>query len=302
MFKVTGKNTEIRECVLTCREFNEKYNYKLPKNVSTLMFMKLGSTGPIEVENEAEVKIIDCSIYWIVKGKPYVKHIPFAWIFGNVSYFSEIDPIASAESDFYSSLFGRLYEIFTKNYEYISKNVRLEVLNFYIELINCVKNEFKKSLVDTQTDEYTFQRLLNKYKFFLHPGAMMIESQPKLSGEVTRKPDFHIQLNENEHYYVEIEPPFYKPFNGVKQSQRLKEALSQVIEWKKILDSQAREGKNTHYLILIGHSTDLTEEEKEALKAFNESHKDLIVKTWDLILSNINGFQQKVQEAICNNK
>ncbi|MGB9831645.1 MAG: hypothetical protein ACPLSP_06205 [Fervidicoccus fontis] len=45
MFKVTGKNTEIRECVLTCREFNEKY-----ERINFLVVQRLYNLGGAEVE------------------------------------------------------------------------------------------------------------------------------------------------------------------------------------------------------------------------------------------------------------
>jgi hypothetical protein len=150
-----------------------------------------------------------------------------------------------------------------------------------------LRKNLKKELATTQADEAVFQQLLKSYKFFLYPEAILIVSQPILYGKVTKKPDFYIRVSKKEHIYVEIEPPFYKPFEGSKQSSRLKEALRQIAEWKKILIQQAPLGESIHYVIIIGRLADLSEEEIEALQAFNRTQEDLVVVTWDWILKNI---------------
>ena len=299
MFRISGSNTEIRGGILTCKDFVEKYGHQLPKGVTTLTFSKPGITGPFEVGKEAEVKIINCSIYWMVGNRRYVKPIHFAWLFGNASYLNEIDPFLHAESDFYSSLFGRLYEIITRGYEErVDKNTRSKVLQIYIKLIERVANDFKKQLAITQADEYVFQQLLIKYKFFLHPGAMLIEGQPMLRGRVLRKPDFHVQVSENEHIYVEIEPPFCKPFEETKLSARLKGALKQVSEWKEILIQQVAGRENIRYQIIMGLLDDLNKEEKETLQAFNKAQEDLTLVTWDWVLENIDKIKREMMSKL----
>jgi hypothetical protein len=289
MFRISGSSTELRRLILTCKDFVEKYEYKykIPKGATTLIFSKPGITGPIEIK-EGEVKIVDCSIYWVVGNKPYVKHIPFAWLFSNSSYLNKIDPFIHSESDFYSSLFGRLYEIITRGYEEpVDENTKLKVLQVYMKLIERIEEEFKKELATTRADEAIFQQLLKRYKFFLYPEAILIVNQPILYGKVAKKPDFYIQVGEEEHIYVEIEPPFYKPFEGSEQSSRLKGALKQIAEWKKILIQQAPLGGSIHYMIIIGRLADLNKEEIEALQDFNKAQEDLMVVTWDWILRNV---------------
>jgi len=299
MFRISGSNTEIRGGILTCKDFVEKFGHQLPKRATTLTFSKPGVTGPIEIGKEAEVKIINCGIYWMVGNRRYVKPIPFAWLFGNASYLNEIDPFLHSESDFYSSLFGRLYEIITRGYEErVDKNTQLKVLEIYIKLIERVENEFKTQLAITQADEYVFQQLLIKYKFFLHPGAMLIEGQPTLRGRVFRKPDFHVQVSENEHIYVEIEPPFCKPFEESELSSRLRGALKQVSEWKDILIQQVAGRENIRYLIIIGLLDDLIKEEKESLQAFNKAQEDLTVVTWDWVLESIDKIKRRMMSKL----
>jgi hypothetical protein len=294
MFRISGSGTELRRLILTCKDFVEKYRYKIPKGATTLIFSKSSIIGPIEIE-EGEMKIIDCSIYWAVENKPYVKHIPFAWLFSNSNYLNKVDPFIHSESDFYSSLFGRLYEIITQGYkEPMNENTKLKVLQVYMKLIERIEEEFKKELATTHADEVVFQQLLKRYKFFMCPEAVLIVSQPVLHGKVIKKPDFYIQVGEKEHIYVEIEPPFYKPFEGSTYSSRLKEALKQIAEWKKILIQQAPPGESIHYMIIIGRLDDLNKEEMEALQAFNKAQEDLAVVTWDRILKNVDKIKHEM--------
>lgn len=297
LLRFNGIRSELRGGILTCKGFVEKCGYMLPRGVSTLTFSKSGFIGPIEIGEEAEAKIINCGIYWVVRKKRFVKTIPFAWLFGNSSCLSRIEPFIDSESDFYSSLFGRLYEIITRGYdEPVDKGIRLKVLKTYTKLIEKVETELKKQFFTTQADELAFQYTMTKYKFFLHPGAALIESQPILRGKVSRKPDYHIQTRESEHIYVEIEPPFCKPFEKSRLTSRLEGALKQISEWKEILNEQVVKGESIRYIIIIGLLDDLDEEEQEILQTFNETLKDLVVVTWDWILDNIDKIKRGINK------
>jgi len=237
----------------------------------------------------------------MLRKKRYAKYIPFAWLFGNLDYINRIDPFLQAESNFYSSLFGRLYEIITQSYEKLTnENIRSRILKFYKELIERVESEFKKELSITQADEAVFQQLLTKYMFFLYPRAVLIESQPMLTSreKVLRRPDFHIQPTESEHIYVEIEPPFCKPFYGSTPSSRLREALNQIAEWKEILTEQTAGERGIHYMIIIGRLNDLNKEEKDALQDFNKNQENLRVVTWNWILKNVDKIKCEVMSAL----
>jgi hypothetical protein len=301
LFNIMGGGAEFINLIFTCKDFVEKYEHELPKG-AILNFSRTGIIGPIEIGENAEVKIINCSIYWMIGNRRYVKHIPFAWLFGNIGYINRINPFLHAESDFYSSLFGALYEIITSGYEkFFDKDLRIRVLDFYKNLLEKVEEEFRKELSQTQADEAVFQQLLTRYKFFLYPGALLIESQPHLYGKtLKRRLDFHIQISGKEHIYVEIEPPFYKPFEGLKPSRRLKEALNQVEEWKTILNQPAI--KENRYMIIIGRLIDLNKDEKEMLYAFNKKHKDMVLVTWDIFLENIDKLKREIDRIKSGNK
>jgi hypothetical protein len=299
-FNIMGGGAKFVNFIFTCKDFVEKYEQELPKGV--IINISSCVEGPIEIGENAEVKIINCSIYWMIGNRRYVKHIPFAWLFGNIGYINRINPFLHAESDFYSSLFGALYEIITSGYEkFFDKDLQIRVLDFYKNLLEKVEEEFRKELSRTQADEAVFQQLLTRYKFFLYQGALLIESQPHLYGKtLKRRPDFHIQISGKEHIYVEIEPPFYKPFEGLKPSRRLKEALNQVEEWKTILNQPAI--KENRYMIIIGRLIDLNEDEKEMLHAFNKEHKDMVLVTWDIFLENIDKLKREIDRIKSGNK
>ena len=295
MIRLNGTNSILSGGVLTCNDFKEKHGYMLPKNTATLNFTAPGLTGPIEIGKEAEVKIIDCGIYWIVKKKRFTKTISFAWLFGNRERLTGIDPILHSESDFYSYLFHKLYEIITFGYRKpVDMNARSKVLSLYQNLISNVEAEFRKQIFSTNADEQVLQRLLVKYKFFLYPKAISIESQPVLRGMLTRRPDFHIQKNETEHIYVEIEPPFFKSFKKCKKTSRLKGALKQVSDWKKILNVKANE-QIVRYIIIIGLLDDFSKEERKALHEFNKVQTDTVVITWDYVLNNIIEVKRRIE-------
>jgi len=255
MIALNGHDSELRGGVLTCKDFAERYGHELPKNATVLTFGRIGSIGPFQIGEEAEVKITDASIYWMIRNKRFVKHIRFAWVFGSNIRFDKIDPFLHADSHFYSSLFGNLHQIITHGYqEKVDKDTRSKVLDTFTRLIERIYNEFKNELVTTRGDEQVFQQLLIKYKFFLSPDALSIEGQPSLNGKELRKPDFRIVTHEAKSIYVEIEPPFYKPFDGSKASARLKGALKQVTEWKDILSHQSAETGKNSYLIIMDFS------------------------------------------------
>jgi hypothetical protein len=299
MFKLQGHDSEISGLNLTCKAFKEHYEQQIPKNVSTFNFNKTGSIGPFEITEDTEVKITDVHIYWMIGRRRFVKFISFAWAFGSNIQFEKIDPVLHADSHFYSSLFGNLYQIITKGYkEKVDKTTRLKVFKTFEQLVGRIYTEVKNELAITKTDEQEFQRLIIRYKFFLSPGALSIKGQPILSGRELRKPVFRIETRSGKIIYIEIEPPFCKPFEGVKVSRRLKGALKQVSDWKDILSQKVSKKEGISYLIIIGLLDDLDEVEKRRLKEINQTQKDLSVVTWDWVLDRINEERNMIRRQI----
>ena len=84
MLRIDGHGTKIHGLVFTCKDFVQKYEHILPKGKSVFNFYSCEDTSPIELGTEAECKIVDCWIFWIIRGRRYVKQINFAWLFGNM--------------------------------------------------------------------------------------------------------------------------------------------------------------------------------------------------------------------------
>jgi hypothetical protein len=294
MLIINGRHTSMTRLNLTCKEFSDAFSHKLPKGLTVLSFDKTGDVGPIEVGADAEAKIIDCGIYWSVKGNPFVKHVPFAWLFGNKDLLSDMDPIAIADSDFYSSLFGKLQYILTRGYEVWDSNIRTRLREFYDEMLDRVEGELKRSFSISKGDEQTFQSTLEKYRFFLYPAATCIESQVQINGY---KADFRVTVGQSTYIYVEIEPPYCKPFNGRNASGRLRAALQQVNDWRNVLvHNNGCSDKRVKFMVLIGLLEDLDEDEKRSLNQFDASEEQVTVCTYDYII-NVRTLRRLSKEA-----
>ena len=298
MLFLSGHDSEVRGGVFTCRGFAEQYGSQLPRNASVLTFDKPGSIGPFQIGEECEVKLTDISIYWLLGKKRLVKRIPFAWVFGGKLDLTKVNPIIHVESHFYSSLFGSIYQIATHGYtKAIDKDTYSKVFETFTVFVERIFAEFKQTLNTTKNDEQMFQQLLTRYKFFLSPGALSIEGQPVLNGTVSRKPDFCIKNAIGKTIYVEIEPPFCKPFEDSKMSLRLNSALKQISEWREILSGNGS-AENITYLIIIGLFDDLNTDEKSLLEALNRTQKDLTIVTWDWLLHNISEVKEFVTKKL----
>lgn len=295
----SGGDSQLENLVFTNSLFKKRYHKELPNNASVLEFSAPGNTGPIQVTKDGRVKVINCSIFWSKSNnQKFVKHIPFAWIFGNEKFIHEIDSFIQSESDFYSSIFGRLWEIVSDGYRKFDNDTKMKVYAYYLKLLEEIENEVRMQLLITQGDEHIFQKLTTRYKFFLLPKAKLIESQPVLSSEIQRKPDFFIVDANDESIYLEIEPPFYKPFIGSKRSARLKMALAQIDEWRMIFSKDSSDKTKKRFIIMIGLSSNLSVEEKNSLEEFNKTQKDLQLATWDYLLDNIARTRKQMNNSL----
>jgi Domain of unknown function (DUF4263) len=208
-----------------------------------------------------------------------------------------INPIVYAEEDFFDILLGKLQKIVSTEFRIEDRNTYIKVIKFYIRLIEKIENEVSESIIVTESDEQVFQRLLNKYKYFLNPAAKSIKGQYIIKGQIitAKKPDFRIDLGMEE-IYVEIEPPFYKPFENQRISASLQGALNQISDWKQINSNMT--SKSIRYIIVIGLNLRLKKEEQDNLEQFNKAQSDLEVVTWDWILENIKHVKEELKKRL----
>jgi hypothetical protein len=245
----------------------------------------------------SDIRFIDFKISGIIKeNKSFVKNIPFAWVVER-SMVDSINPIVYAEEDFYDILLGRLQKIVSTEFRFEDRNSYIKVIKFYIALIEKIENEVSERIIITESDEQVFQQLLNKYKYFLNPAAKSIKGQYIIKGQIitSRKPNFRIDLGVEE-IHVEIEPPFYKPFENERISLRLQGALNQISDWKQTNSNMT--SKSIRYIIVIGLNPRLKKEEQDNLEQFNKAQSDLEVVTWDWILENIKHLKEELKKRL----
>jgi hypothetical protein len=284
LFLIQGRNTVLKGLVLTHADFVSRFRQKVPDG-TVLNFGLSGDVGPINIGQEADAKLVDVLICWLVDGKPFIKDIPFAWLMGNAGLLNENDPSATADSDFYSSLFSSIQYVITSGYEKLGPDTKRKTYEVYSAFLTRVERELKNSFRLTAADERTFHQLLEKYRFFMYPQAISIESEVSIDGY---KADFCIRIDSHDIVFVEIEPPQCKPFIASSASARLEGALQQVRSWKEVNENKEDFGdKRVNYWILIGLLEDMTEGEKTSLERFNKGAADTTIRTYDQIIGNV---------------
>lgn len=286
---IQGRNTVLRDIVLTHADFASRFPHKLPDG-SVLNFGMSGNIGPMEVAEEADVKLVDVRVCWLIDGKPFVKDIPFAWLLGKADLLDRGDASAIAEGDFYTSLFSSVQYLVTQGYKKLGPDTKRKALELYSALLSRVEEQLRNSFRLTGADERTFHQVLEKYRFFICPQATSIESEVTIDNH---RVDFLVRVGSHDIILLEIEPAHSKPFIGCSSSSRLEGALQQVTSWKE--GSKKREeflGKHVSFWILIGLLEDMTEDEKTCLERFNRDTRDVAILTYDHMIQSVQSTRQ----------
>lgn len=214
-----------------------------------------------------------------------MKHIPFAWVLGNADLLDEDDPSVTADSDFYLSLFGSVHYLVTQGHEKLGPDTKRKVFEVYSEFLSRIEEDLAASFRLTEADERTFHQLLERYRFFICPQAISIESEVPIGNY---RADFCIRSAIDEITLVEIEPPHSKPFIDCSASVRLQGALGQVRKWKEASEKKVEFfGKHVTFWVLIGLLEDMTEDEKACLERFNRDTRDAAILTYDHMIENV---------------
>ena len=289
LLSIQGRDTVLRGLVFTNADFAARFPHKIPDR-DVLPFGPSGDVGPIEVAEEADVKLVDVSVCWLVDGKPSVKHIPFAWLLGKADLLDDDDPSVTADSDFYLSLFGSVHYLVTQGHEKLGPDTKRKVFEVYSEFLSRIEKDLAASFRLTETDERTFHQVLERYRFFICPQAVSIESEVPIGNY---RADFLIRSGIDEITLVEIEPAHSKPFTGRSASVRLQGALGQVANWKEASEKKAEFfGKHVTFWVLIGLLEDMTEDERACLQMFNRDTRDVAILTYDHIVQNVQSTRQ----------
>jgi hypothetical protein len=281
---IKGRHTVLRGLVFTNADFAARFPHKIPDR-DVFPFGPSDDEGPIEVAEEADVKLVDVDVCLILHGRPFVKHIPFAWLLGKADLLDDDDPSVTADSDFYLSLFGSVHYLVTRGHEKLGPDTKRKVIEVYSGFLSRIEKDLAASFRLTEADERTFHQLLERYRFFICPQAMSIESEVPIGNY---RADFCIRSGIDEITLVEIEPSHSKPFIGCSPSARLQGALGQVRMWKEASEKKVEFfGKRVIFWVLIGLLEDMTEDEKACLERFNRDTTDAAILTYDHIIENV---------------
>ena len=286
---IQGRNTVLRGLVFADATFVSRFSHKIPDR-DIWPFGPSSDVGPIEVAEEADVKLVDVSVCLVVHGKPCVKHIPFAWLLGKADLLNDSDPSVAADSDFYLSLFGSVHYLVTQGHEKLSPETKRRVFEVYSRFLSRIEEDLAASFRLTEADERTFHQLLERYRFFICPQAMSIESEVPIGNY---RADFLIRSGIDEITLIEIEPAHLKPFTDHSASVRLQGALGQVANWKDVSEKKVEFfGKHVTFWVLIGLLEDMTEDEKACLERFNRDTRDVAILTYDHMIQNVQSTRQ----------
>lgn len=69
-------------------------------------------------------------------------------------------------------------------------------------------------------------------------------------------------------------------------------------EWKTIILKNNSDKAKKKFLVMIGLSSNLSDEEKESLVEFNKSQKDILLVTWNYLLDNIIGMREQMNNIL----
>lgn len=148
-----------------------------------------------------------------------------------------------------------------------------------------------KILVDSFEEEPKYQDFLKRTPNILNPNVKQSFPKFPLAGELI--PDFLLILHDSTHIFVEIEKPAKKIFNkDGTESSVYRSAFKQVrafVTWAgDELDHLRKRmcpninNNNIRGMLVIGHSRDLTEDNKKALERINYEYRGLYeIKTFD---------------------
>ena len=148
-----------------------------------------------------------------------------------------------------------------------------------------------KILVDSFEEEPKYQDFLKRTPNILNPNVKQSFQKFPLGGEFI--PDFLLILHDSTHIFVEIEKPAKRIFNkDGTESSVYRSAFKQVrafVTWAgNELDYLRKRmcpninTNNIRGMLVIGHSRDLTEDNKKALERINYEYRGLYeIKTFD---------------------
>jgi hypothetical protein len=166
-----------------------------------------------------------------------------------------------------------------------------------------VLGRFEQLTIDARDDEPSWQQFLEESPQLLDPAVAEVWSRPDLSG--VREPDFVVRRMDNSYMVVEIETPGKPIMTRANQlSAVATQAVGQATTYRSFLIERfplaAKHFPNfsaPDCLVVIGIESELTVEQREALRRDNDSRMGLRVVGFDWLASRASTIAANVVRA-----
>jgi len=211
--------------------------------------------------------------------------------------------------------FGQLSTInVTKHLEKIDKLEASRIRDFILSRYSSLIEEYK-DLVNSDAEEPKFQGFFQRNPTFLEPRVIDVFPQESFGGESV--PDFVMVLQGESYLVVEVEKPKHRLFTKKgDRTHELSHAQQQIVDYLKWVNEEKDflrkrrcpniSADNTRGLVIIGKSSNLTDDELKKLEGINASVRSWYeIKTFDRILaeneallSNLRRMAEGVEESI----
>ncbi|MGD9968915.1 MAG: Shedu immune nuclease family protein [Sulfuricurvum sp.] len=160
------------------------------------------------------------------------------------------------------------------------------------------------SLIDEQTNEEKYQLYFEQHPVLVDPLAMSIIDKQKLGTEYIT--DFVVETLKGDYILVEIEKPQDKIFTQAGDfSSSFSHAFGQVLDFIEWVESNIAYAQTKlpgitapRGLLVIGRSTDLTNQMRKKLRRFNRNSNSIEVLTYDDVLSRAESLYNNIKKKI----
>ena len=160
-----------------------------------------------------------------------------------------------------------------------------------VELLAQKVSQFR-DLLTTHTREEDIQSFLKENPFFLKPASEVIPKQKLGEDFVTDFVLLNILDQGPSYTLVEIEKASHKVLTKDKLlAEPVNRAMKQTRDWdvwleknKAYIQGKLRGFETPQYLVVIGRSNELNDEEKEYLRSYNRQYKNITLLTYDDLL------------------
>ena len=163
---------------------------------------------------------------------------------------------------------------------------------------------YNELITGTGDNEAIFQRFFERHPLLLDPRAFQVWARPDFHGRL--EPDFVIRTYDNNYVIVEIETPAKLLVTQQDQlSADATHAIGQVIRYREYLRTHLTAASDAFPgftppagLVVVGRESSLDAEQKDVLRAENQSRPDIQIVGFDTLVDTANAVTSNVIHGI----